>query len=211
MNKFKKKLKGHFITGVVVIMPLGLTAWIVYVLFRFVGTRFLPLLEKYPLFASFPIVAQMLMSILITVFIIWLVGFFAKNLIGRSLLKWLEKILLKTPVVSRIYKTIRKLTDSMFVNKQAFKEVALVEYPRKGLYTLAFITNEDIDNKGVKNLTTVFIPSTPNPTTGYCIILPSKDVKKINISVNQAMEFIFSGGILVPGNMDFPEFEPEEL
>ncbi|MDA3792193.1 MAG: DUF502 domain-containing protein [Elusimicrobia bacterium] len=207
MGKFQDKIKGQFFTGIIVLMPLGLTAWIVWVLFRVIGKRFLPLFENYQALADLPLAARMTISAFLTVIVIWAIGFLARNFIGKGLLHWLEKLLLKTPVVSKIYKTIRQLTDSMFVNKQAFKEVALIEYPRRGLYTVVFVTNADIEDKKGKDLTAVFIPSTPNPTTGYCILLPTEDVKKLSISVNQAMEFIFSGGILVPGDMEFPDFE----
>ncbi|MEA3506317.1 MAG: DUF502 domain-containing protein [Elusimicrobiota bacterium] len=209
MSNFKNKIKQLFITGIIVIMPLGLTVWIVWILFRFFGKQFLPLFESYRPLAELPLTAQMGVSAVLTLFAILVVGFFARNFIGKSLIRWIEKLVLKTPVVSKIYKTIRHLTDSMFVNKQSFKDVALIEYPRRGLYTVVFVTNRDIEDKKGKDLTSVFIPSTPNPTTGYCILLPTKDVKKIDITVNQAMEFIFSGGILVPGNMEFPEFEEE--
>ncbi len=207
MKKFRDKIKNQFITGIIVIMPLGLTVWIVWILFRLIGKRFLPLFKSYPMLSNLPLGAQMGISAVLTLVIIWIIGFLARNFIGKSLLRWIEKLIIKTPVVSKIYKTIRQLTDSMFVNKQSFKDVALIEYPRKGLYTVVFITNADIEDKKGKDLTSVFIPSTPNPTTGYCILLPTKDIKKLPITVNQAMEFIFSGGILVPGNMEFPDFE----
>ncbi len=207
MKKFRDKIKNQFITGIIAIMPLGLTVWIVWILFRFIGKRFLPLFKSYPMLSDLPLGAQMGISAVLTLVIIWIIGFLARNFIGKSLLRWIEKLIIKTPVVSKIYKTIRQLTDSMFVNKQSFKDVALIEYPRKGLYTVVFITNPDIEDKKGKDLTSVFIPSTPNPTTGYCILLPTKDIKKLPITVNQAMEFIFSGGILVPGNMEFPDFE----
>ena len=84
--------------------------------------------------------------------------------------------------------------------------MAIIEYPRKGISTIAFVTNDMISKEG-HELVTVFIPSTPNPTTGYCIILPKKDVFEIPITVNQAMEFIFSGGILLPENFRFPRLD----
>ncbi|MBN2407323.1 MAG: DUF502 domain-containing protein [Elusimicrobia bacterium] len=197
-----QKTKRHFITGIIVILPVSLTAWIVWVIFRLIGQRFLPLFKNIPEMADLPLAAQMTISALLTLTVIWFIGLWARNIIGRVIFRWFETLILNTPVVSKIYKTIRQITDTMFVNKQAFKKAAFIEYPRKGIYTLVFISGEIVRN-GEKYIT-VFVPSTPNPTTGYCIVLPSEEVHELNITVNQAMEFIFSGGILVPARMEFP-------
>lgn len=203
--KISSKIKNQFITGIIVILPIGLTAWVVWVLFRLIGKRFLPLFKSIPEIANFPMAVQMVISALLTIIVIWFIGFWAKNFIGKKIIRWLEKLVLKTPIVSKIYKTIRKITDTMFVNKQAFKKVALIEYPRRGIFTIVFVTNYSNKENG-DDIVTVFIPSTPNPTTGYCIILPGKDIHVLPITVNQAMEFIFSGGILIPEGLDFSEF-----
>ncbi|MFW6134468.1 MAG: DUF502 domain-containing protein [Elusimicrobiota bacterium] len=206
IKKISNIIKNRIIAGIIVILPLGLTAWIVWILFRFFGKRFLPLFKNFPTIANLPMAAQMAISAVLTIVSIWIFGVFAKNFIGKILLRWFEKLILTTPVVSKIYKTIRQITDTMFVNKKAFKRVALIEYPRKGLYTMVFVTNE-VSSKSGEEYITVFVPSTPNPTTGYCMILPKEDVYELSITVNQAMEFIFSGGILVPENFRFKKIE----
>lgn len=204
MSNFKSKIKKQFLTGLIVILPLGLTLWIAWVIFRFIGRRFLPYLEYIPHAQYLPQAAQMIISALTTLLIIWLIGLWAHNFAGRFFLGGLEKIVLKTPFVSKIYKTIKQLTNTMFVNREAFKKVALIEYPRRGIGTLVFVTNENKGNTLGKKLTTVFVPSTPNPTTGFCIMLPEEDVHELPITVNQAIEFIFSGGIIVPEDMNIP-------
>ncbi|MGM0441053.1 MAG: DUF502 domain-containing protein [Elusimicrobiota bacterium] len=205
MSKIISKIRNQFVTGVIVILPLGLTIWIVWFLFKFIGDRFLPLFQDYTFLANLPAGIQILISGIITIAIIWFIGFWAKNFIGRFILGSLEKIVLKTPVVSKIYKTIRQITDTMFVNRTAFKKVAMIEYPRKGIKTMVFVTNDIQINNG-DNLISVFVPSTPNPTTGFCILLPEKEVEILPVDINQAMEFIFSGGILVPENLKFSKF-----
>lgn len=205
-GKIAKKIKTQFLTGIIVILPLGLTAWVVWVLFRLIGKRFLPVLKTIPSIAELPMTAQMAISAILTITVIWFIGVWARNYFGKIILRLFEKIVLKMPVVSNIYKTMRKITDTMFVNKQAFKKVALIEYPRRGLYTIVFVTNDTVR----EGLITVFVPSTPNPTTGYCIILPGEDVHVLSITVNQAMEFIFSGGMIVPENLEFPLFEKKK-
>jgi uncharacterized membrane protein len=199
--KLTKRIKKQFLTGLIVILPVGLTAWIVWVLFRLIGERFLPLFENIPYISELPLPAQMFISAVLTVCVIWFIGLWARNYIGKHTFVWFESILLKTPVVSKIYSTIRQIIHTMFVNKQAFKEVALIEYPRRGIYTIAFVTNH-IGKENNPGFVTVFVPSTPNPTTGYCILLPEKDVEVLSININQAMEFVFSGGIIVPGQLN---------
>ena len=197
------KIRKQIITGIIVILPIGLTAWIVWVIFRFFGNRFVPLFVAWPLLARLPMAVQMLISAVLTILFIWVIGVFARHYIGKIVLSSLEALVLKTPVVSKIYKTMRQITDTMFVNKKAFKEVALIEYPRKGVFTVVFVTNDMESRKG-EDLITVFVPSTPNPTTGFVIILPASEVEILPLTVNQAMEFIFSGGILVPDGFRFP-------
>ncbi|MFH1415368.1 MAG: DUF502 domain-containing protein [Elusimicrobiota bacterium] len=206
MIKITKRLKAQFITGLIVILPVGLTVWIILILFRLIGNRFLPIFANIQGIKELPIVTQMTISAILTLIIIWFAGFWARNFTGRLFIRIFEKLVYNTPVVSKIYKTIRKITDTMFVNKQAFKKVALIEYPRRGLYTMAFVTNEESSGKN-SDFVTVFIPSTPNPTTGYCIILPKEDVDILPISINQAMEFIFSGGMIVPEELKFPKLD----
>ena len=205
-----KKIKNQFITGLIIILPLGLTTWIVWIIFSFIGNRFIPLFRTYPTTALLPLPAQMLISAFLTIVFIWFIGVCARNFIGRMIMKWTEKLLLKTPVISKIYRTIRRITDTMFVNKQAFKKVAIIEYPREGVMTMVFVTNETVTPRG-EDLVTVFVPSTPNPTTGYCIVLPREDVQEVPLTVNQAMEFILSGGILVPEDMRFPTLRTEKI
>jgi uncharacterized membrane protein len=209
VKKILRKIKNHFITGLVVILPLGLTAWIVGILFSLIGNRFLPIFKKIPEIRDLPIPAQMAISAVLTIIVIWFIGLWARNYFGKLIIRIFEKLVLNTPVVSKIYKTVRKITDTMFVNKQAFKKVALVEYPRKDIYTIVFVTN-DMQSKGGDRLVSVFVPSTPNPTTGYCVVLPEEDVHILDININQAMEFIFSGGIIVPEALTFKKFRNEK-
>ncbi len=198
-GKITKRIKNQFLTGLIVLLPLGLTVWVVWILFKLIGKRFLPLFESIPDIAVLPMPAQMGISAVLTIVIIWFIGFWARNYIGRVVLKWFEKLVFKMPIVSKIYRTMRKITDTMFVNKQAFKTVALIEYPRNGIYTIVFVTNDTVR----EGFVTVFVPSTPNPTTGYCIVLPKEDVNVLPITVKEAMEFIFSGGMIVPEKLRF--------
>lgn len=202
-KKIRNSIKKKIITGIAVLLPIGLTAWIIWSIFKLIGERFLPLFINIPSLAELPLVARMFISAAATLFVIWVIGLFARNFIGKLIIRGIENLALRTPVVSKIYKIIRQITETMFMNKQAFKKAALIEYPREGIYTMVFVVTEMIAIDG-SSLTTVFVPSTPNPTTGFCMILPTVDVNVLPISINQAMEFVFSGGILVPENFQFP-------
>ncbi len=203
MRKLSGGFRSRVITGLVVILPLGLTFWIIGSVFSFFGRQFLPLFEDIPPVSVLPTGVQMLISALLTLLIIWGVGLFARNFIGRAVLSWLEAIVKRTPVASKIYGTIRKVTDMMFVNKKSFKEVALIEYPRRGVHTVVFVTNRMRTDTGERRAA-VFVPSTPNPTTGFVIIIPEDEVRVLPVSVNQALEFVFSGGIITPEGFEFP-------
>ncbi len=202
-KKIRNSIKNKIVTGIVVLLPIGLTVWIIWTIFKLVGERFLPLFINIPLLAELPLVARMFISAVATLFVIWFIGMFARNFIGKLIIRGMERLVLRTPVVSKIYNIIRQITETIFMNKQAFKEAALIEYPRKGISTMVFVIKKMVSNDG-SSLTTVFVPSTPNPTTGFCMILPTVDVNVLPISINQAMEFVFSGGILVPENFKFP-------
>ena len=178
-RKLSAKFKAQFITGIVVIFPLGMTAWIVWLLFRLIGERFLPLFKNFPEVAGLPLAAQMGISAVLTLTVIWFIGLWARNFVGKIILKYMEKLVLKTPVISKIYKSIRQITETMLVNKQAFKHTAIIEYPRKGIYTLVFVTNE------IKDMITVFVPSTPNPTTGFCESIDGEPRIDIDADDNQ--------------------------
>ncbi len=216
MGKLRRKIKRQFIAGLLVILPLGLTLWLAWAIFKFIGRSFLPYLDYIPRVGYLPYSIRMVISALITLLIIWGVGFWASNFAGRFFIGNLDRLLLKAPFISKIYSTMKQLTSTVLINRKAFKKTAIIEYPRRGLGTLVFVTGEDIRDRAGRKLTSVFVPSTPNPTTGYCILLPEEEVTPLSISVNQAIEFIFSGGIMVPEGMEIPDIlsvkeEREEL
>lgn len=177
-------------------MPIGLTLYIVWTLFNFVSKSVAPLLIRIPLLQEMPVVAIRVIAFLITFVIIWIIGMVATNIVGRKILKLSEVLLLKAPVVNRIYQTIRQIIQTIIVSKTALRQVVLVEYPRKGVYTIAFVTNT-YEEKGKKNVS-LFIPTTPNPTSGFFVIVPEEEVIPLKMTVEEAMKLVVSAGIITP-------------
>ena len=193
---FRKIIERQFFAGLAVLLPIGLTLYIVWTLFNFVSKSVAPLLIRIPLLQEMPVVAIRVIAFLITFVIIWIIGMVATNIVGRKILKLSEVLLLKAPVVNRIYQTIRQIIQTIIVSKTALRQVVLVEYPRKGVYTIAFVTNT-YEEKGKKNVS-LFIPTTPNPTSGFFVIVPEEEVIPLKITVEEAMKLVVSAGIITP-------------
>ena len=195
---FRKIIERQFLTGLAVLLPIGLTLYIVWVLFNLVSKSVAPLLIRIPLLQEMPVVAIRVIAFLITFVIIWIIGLVATNIVGRKILKLPEALLLKAPVVNRIYQTIRQIIQTIIVSKTALRQVVLVEYPRKGVQTVAFVTNIH-EEKGKRKLS-LLIPTTPNPTTGFFLIVPEEEVIPLKMTVEEAMKLIISAGIITPEN-----------
>lgn len=193
---FRKTIERQFFAGLAVLLPIGLTLYIVWTLFNFVSKSVAPLLIRIPLLQEMPVVAIRIIAVLITFVIIWIIGLVATNIVGRKILKLPEVLLLKAPVVNRIYQTIRQIIQTIIVSKTALRQVVLVEYPRKGVYTIAFVTN--IYEEKEKRNVSLFIPTTPNPTSGFFVIVPEEEVIPLKITVEEAMKLVVSAGIITP-------------
>jgi len=204
MEKKNHSVKRHFITGLIVILPFFLTAYIIWFLFKMVGLFLTPAIAKIfhvLMVFSVPGFAVSFISALITLFLIWLAGVIASNFIGEKFFSFLENVLLKIPMARGIYEAISKLTDIFLSNGPGFKRVVIVEWPRKGVYSLAFITSdavEDVRKVTSDDVVNVFLPSTPNPTTGFLVMLPRSEIIPLDMSVDDAVRLIISGGIVSP-------------
>ncbi|HUW22598.1 MAG TPA: DUF502 domain-containing protein [bacterium] len=195
---FRKIIERQFFAGLAVLLPIGLTLYIVWILFNLVSKSFAPLLIRIPLLQEMPVVVLRVIGVLITFVIIWIIGLVATNIVGRKILKLPEVLLLKAPVVNRIYQTIRQIIQTIIVSKTALRQVVLVEYPRKGVQTVAFVTN--IHGEKGKRKLSLLIPTTPNPTTGFFLIVPEEEVIPLKMTVEEAMKLIISAGIITPEN-----------
>jgi len=202
---FRKMIQRQFLAGLAILLPIGLTLYIVWILFNLVSNSVSPLLIKIALLEQVPIVVIRIVAVIITFLIIWIIGIVATNIVGRKILKLTEALLLKAPLVNRIYQTVKQIIQTIIVSKTALRQVVLVEYPRKGVYAIAFVTN--IYEKEGKRKFSLLIPTTPNPTTGFFAIVPEEEVIPLKMTVEDGMKLIVSAGIISPEgySIEIPE------
>lgn len=192
-----KKIKKTFITGLVVLIPLVGTLSIIIWTFLKIDELF-----QQPILA---ITGKRFMGLgfIITLGIIFLSGLLATNYAGKKIINYIEETLNKIPIVNVLYSSIKQLQNTIFLkkNQHAFKSVVLVQYPSKDIYTIGFITANApalIEGKIGKKLTSIFIPTTPNPTSGMFVMIPDKNMTHLNMPVDTAIKLIVSAGILSP-------------
>ncbi len=190
-------MRRYFLTGLLVLLPLVVTAYLLITGFLIIDGilgNFLNMLFK----QQIPGAGAALTLVLIT-----LTGMVATNVIGRKLIHVGEQIFLRIPIVRNLYQGVKQLLDafSNSTSKDAFKKVVLVQHPRVGVYSVAFLTTEtkgEIQSKITDPCVSVFIPTTPNPTSGFFLIIPEQECIPLEMSVEEAFKLIISGGILVP-------------
>ncbi|MEI8173313.1 MAG: DUF502 domain-containing protein [Deltaproteobacteria bacterium] len=195
----KSKLKKIFITGLAVIIPIGLTLYILVFLIDTMDNllKIVPIRYQPEVLLGFRIPG---LGVIVTVILIFICGLITKSYFGYKIVSSGEDLVDKIPFVRSIYQSIKQVSDSMFTDRlSGFKKVVLVEFPRKGIYTLGFVTGvpgPEIRSKVGQNGISVFLPTTPNPTSGYLVILPEDDLIQVDMSVEEALTYIISVGIV---------------
>ncbi|WP_027338660.1 DUF502 domain-containing protein [Halonatronum saccharophilum] len=191
-----KQFRNYFLTGLIVLLPLIVTSYVIITLFVVIDGTFSPLLE-----VIFGREVYGLGSIL-TFIIILGVGVIAKNVLGKKLINFGEGLLTRIPLVRNIYFTIRQIINAFFSQeKTSFRSVVLIEYPRKGLYQVGFLTCEgmgEVQDKTDNDILNVFVPTTPNPTSGMLVLISKEEVIYLDMTVEEGLKLIVSGGTLVP-------------
>ena len=182
-------IKRRIFAGLIALMPIMATYWIIKLLFEFLDRLAQPLLAVIGI--QIPG-----LGIILTILFIFFIGLFVTYVLGRTILKWSEIIVARVPIVSTIYNSIKQITGAFSGSTaKSFQRVILIEYPRRNLWTMAFVTNESKNKKG-DIFYHLFVPTTPNPTSGVFIIVPKKDAIHPNISVESGLRTIVSGGII---------------
>ena len=194
---FIGEVRSTFVRGSVVIIPVALTYWFFGALLNAVDGILSPIFEE-ALGHRVPGLGFISMIVLVLI-----VGLLSRNLVGRLVFAWLEKLVKSIPFVRGVYGAIKDLIGAFTLGGKGrtFRQVVLVEYPRAGLYTIAFVTNE-MTFSSVEGKTTefvnVYIPNPPNPTSGLLILVPKKDVVILDLSIEQGLKLVLSGGIVTP-------------
>jgi uncharacterized membrane protein len=201
-NYVSRPVKRYFLTGLVVMLPIMLTAYLIWLLFSWGGQIFGQLLVYVPYIQDIPHMVRLLLGFVLLVLVIYLVGFLASHLIGRRLLNLWESFISRVPLARLVYGTTKQFTDNFFSNRFAFRQVVAVEYPRPGTYALGFLTSEKMweMSRGPK-LHTVYLPNTPNPTSGRIMLVPPRRLLRVKMTVEEALKLIVSGGMVTPQNL----------
>lgn len=204
LQKFKQDLKNDLIAGLLVVIPLATTIWLTITIANWV-IRFLTRFPKQlnPFTGLPPLLGDVInlsVGLAVPLLSILLIGLMARNIAGRWLLDLGERIVQSIPLAGSVYKTLQQLLQTVFQDsKNRFRRVILVEYPRRGLWAVAFVTGTVATQTAAgTSMLSVFIPTTPNPTSGWYAIVPESDVVNLSISIEDAFKVLLSGGIVGP-------------
>lgn len=194
-------IKRYFITGLLIWVPLVITGWVLSLIVSTLdqSLRLLPEAIHPQNLLGFAVPG---VGALLTLAMILLTGLLAANFIGQKLVLWWEKLLARIPVVNSVYNSVKQVSDTLFSpNGNAFRKALLVQYPRQGSWTVAFLTGQpggDIVNHLQGNFVSVYVPTTPNPTSGFFLMMPSSDVIELDMTVDEALKYIISMGVVAP-------------
>ncbi|MEW6358076.1 MAG: DUF502 domain-containing protein [Planctomycetota bacterium] len=206
------RFRRAFLTGLAAILPILVTFFLLYTFFGYVDTMTQPLTDNLLAwvgvkdlprpFSTLIWIGGVFCYLLFMIGLIYLIGRLVASYIGGLLFQWFENVFLKLPVIRTIYPYAKQVTDYFFSDKVArFHQVVAVQYPRKGIYSLGFLTGESMDqiqDVETKKFVNVFVPSSPTPFTGYVIFAPEDELVHLNITVDQALRLTISGGVIVP-------------
>ena len=198
-----QKLRSNFLTGLVLITPIVLTIYLIWGAINFIDDKVVPWLpDKYN---PSKYIGKDIPGLGVVTFLIFttLVGMVTKGFFGRQLIKFWESLVDRTPIFRSIYNAVKQIAETVFTkSEQTFQSACLVEYPRKGIWVIAFvstISKGEIKEKiNRKELLTVFVPTTPNPTSGFLLFVPRSDVIFLKMSVENAAKLVISAGLVVP-------------
>ena len=198
----KNPIRRYFITGLLVWVPLVITVWVLSIL---VGTmdQTLLLLPDALRTERWLGVYVPGMGVLLTLVVVFLTGLFTTNIVGQRLVTYWERVLARIPVVNSIYNGVKQVSDTLFSpTGQAFRKALLVQWPSEGMWTIAFLTGKpggDVANHLQGDYVSVYVPTTPNPTGGYFVMVPRSAVVELDMTVDEALKYIISMGVVSPG------------
>jgi uncharacterized membrane protein len=195
-------IRGYFLTGVLVTAPLAITIWVTLWFLDFVDknvTSLIPPRYNPDFYLPFQIPG---LGLVIAIVFFITIGWFARNYFGRVMIRISEYILDKMPIVRTIYGALKQIFETVMASQsQAFREVVMFEYPRKGIWVMGFVTGTtkgEVQSLTDTEVVNVFLPTTPNPTSGFLLFVPKKDLIFMKMSVEEAIKMVVSGGIITP-------------
>lgn len=193
------RLRAYFFAGVLITAPISITFYLAWMFISFVDEKVTPLIpDAYnPQRWGVPGVGLLIIVVALTV-----IGALTAGWVGRTLLKLSERVLSQMPVIRSIYSATKQIFETVLAQKSnAFREVVLIEYPRRGIWTLAFLsgtTSGEVQAATESDLVNVFVPTTPNPTSGFLLFIPRGEVRHLEMTVEEGIKMVVSGGIITP-------------
>ena len=205
-NTYKKnvflKIRRYFFTGLAITAPLGITIYLSFIFINFVDNNVKNLVPyKYnpDNYLPFNIPGT---GLVVAIFSLIIIGFFTAGIFGRFFVNVGENLINKLPIIRSIYNALKQIFQTILgSSSKAFREVVVIQYPRKGLWAIAFITSEtkgEVKNKLKNACVNVFLPTTPNPTSGFMLFVPKKDLIILDMNIEEGMKLVISGGIITP-------------
>jgi len=200
---FWHSVRANFLTGLVVVIPIVLTLYLTWAFITFVDEKVVPLLPtpynpRTYIDADIPGFGLVIFLLFTTI-----VGYFAKRVFGKQLIRIGEGFVGRMPVVRTIYKALKQIAETVLSQtKSSFRQACLVEYPRRGIWAIAFIATdtkgEILEKRGGEEMVSVFLPTTPNPTSGFLLFVPKTDVILLDMTIEEAAKLVISAGLVVP-------------
>lgn len=203
------RLRAYFFAGVLITAPIAITLYIAWLIVSFIDGQvdsILPPDINPNTYLPFSIPG---LGLLLSLVVLTLIGSFAAGYVGRLIVSLSDSLIARMPVIRSLYSATKQIFETVLANQSnAFREVVLIEYPRRELWSIAFITGRtegEIQNLTADEMVNVFVPTTPNPTSGYLLFLPRKDIVPLTMSVEEGVKLVISGGIVVP-----PDRRPDD-
>ena len=205
-QNFIQRTRANFLTGLILVLPVGITFYLVWATVTFIDDIIVPWLPEQ--FTPNGVFAQNIPGFGVLFFLLTLtvIGALAKGFMGRQVIRIGESLVSKTPIIRGVYKAIKQIAETVLnQDNQSFQKACVIEYPRPGIWAIAFVSVEafgEIPHKISKGkLVTIFVPTTPNPTSGFLLFLPEKDVVYLDMTVEDAAKLVISAGLVVPENL----------
>ena len=205
-RSFLTKIRAYFITGILVVAPITITAWLTIAIINFIDTRIERLIppqynpEQYLPFSLPGLgVVMMILGLII-------IGMLATNFLGRYFVRLGETVLDRLPIIRSLYSATKQIFETVFANQsEAFREVVMIEYPRKNSWVIGFLTGRskgEVQQKTGDDTMNIFVPTTPNPTSGFLLFVPEKDVIRMDMTVEEGIKLVVSAGIVTPEHLE---------
>lgn len=189
------RLRRHFLTGLVTVLPIGLTIFVIWFIVSSLGKILRPVLLYPHWLQKLPPAVITVISFIILLIGITVIGALTSGIVGRQIFLLVDRLFQRLPIARSIYTSARQLTDAVFIERSSLRKTVLVEYPRRGSFALGFLTSEEPVPITERRFYPVFFPTTPNPTSGWLALVPEEDITETSLSIEEGLKFIVSGGL----------------